>query len=50
MLISDTAARLYGLEKDLGLVGTEYQTSVAILFASYILFQVPSNLMAARVK
>lgn len=43
------AARLYGLEEDLNLVGTQYQTSVAILFASYILFQVPSNLLAARV-
>ena len=35
--------------EDTGLVGTEYQTVISILFASYILFQVPSNMVAARV-
>lgn len=30
-------AKLYGLPEDLGLVGAQYQTAVAILFASYIL-------------
>ncbi len=30
-------ARLYGLEKDLGLHGSQYQTAVSLLFVTYIL-------------
>lgn len=44
------AARLYGIVKDTGLVGTEYQTVISVLFASYILFQVPSNIIASKFK
>ena len=29
-------ARLYGLEKDLGLKGNQFQTSVSILFVTYL--------------
>ncbi|KAL4915522.1 major facilitator superfamily domain-containing protein [Aspergillus aurantiobrunneus] len=39
------AARLAGLEKDLGLEGVQYQTCVSILFVGYLLMQIPSNLM-----
>ncbi|OJJ63750.1 hypothetical protein ASPSYDRAFT_141445 [Aspergillus sydowii CBS 593.65] len=39
------AARLAGLEKDLKLVGMQYQTCVSILFVGYLLMQIPSNLM-----
>ncbi|KAK4983324.1 hypothetical protein LTR66_008864 [Elasticomyces elasticus] len=39
------AARLQGLEKDLHLVGSQYQTGLSILFVGYILMQVPSNLL-----
>ncbi|KAL4934560.1 putative MFS transporter [Aspergillus undulatus] len=39
------AARLAGLEKDLGLVGMQYQTCVSILFVGYLPMQIPSNLM-----
>lgn len=38
-----TIARLDGLEKDLGLTSTEYQTCISILFVGYILGQVPSS-------
>ncbi|KAI8193181.1 MFS transporter prlL [Colletotrichum sp. SAR 10_65] len=38
------SARLGGLEKDLGLTGSEFQTCVSILFVGYILMQVPSNM------
>ncbi|KAI9926247.1 hypothetical protein ASPWEDRAFT_53496 [Aspergillus wentii DTO 134E9] len=38
------AARLQGLETDLNLQGNQYQTGLAILFVSYLLTQVPSNL------
>jgi len=39
------AARLQGLEEDLNLHGDQYQTGLSILFVSYILAQVPSNLL-----
>lgn len=39
------AARLQGLEKDLHLVGNQYQTGLSILFVAYVLMQVPSNLL-----
>ncbi|KAI1339802.1 major facilitator superfamily domain-containing protein [Xylariaceae sp. FL0016] len=38
-------ARLYHLEEDLGLVGNQFQVAVSILFVTYILFEVPSNLV-----
>ncbi|KAK0719590.1 major facilitator superfamily domain-containing protein [Lasiosphaeris hirsuta] len=38
------AAKLAGIEKDLNLTSTEYQTSVSILFVGYLLMQIPSNL------
>ncbi|KAF1978330.1 putative MFS transporter [Bimuria novae-zelandiae CBS 107.79] len=38
------AAKLQGLERDLHLVGDQYQVGLSILFVGYILMQVPSNL------
>ncbi|KAH6649734.1 major facilitator superfamily domain-containing protein [Chaetomium tenue] len=38
------AARLAGLERDLNLTSTEFQTAVSILFVGYLLMQIPSNL------
>ncbi|KAI0486987.1 major facilitator superfamily domain-containing protein [Xylaria cf. heliscus] len=38
-------ARLYGLEKDLGLTGNQFQIAVSILFVTYIVFEIPSNLV-----
>ncbi|GAD97682.1 MFS transporter [Paecilomyces variotii No. 5] len=38
------AARLAGLEDDLGLTSVQYQTCVSILFVGYLLMQIPSNL------
>lgn len=38
-----TVARLDGMEKELNLTSTEYQTSVSILFVGYILGQIPSS-------
>lgn len=32
-------ARLYGMEKDLGLVGDQYQIAVSILFVTYCVCQ-----------
>lgn len=39
------AAKLQGLEEDLKLDDTKYQTGLSILFVGYILMQVPSNLL-----
>lgn len=41
-------ARLFGLEEDLELVGSMYQTAVAILFVPYVLIEVPSNLVLKK--
>ncbi|OTB01996.1 hypothetical protein M426DRAFT_63118 [Hypoxylon sp. CI-4A] len=38
-------ARLYSMEEDLGLVGNQYQVAVSIFFVTYLLFEVPSNLV-----
>ena len=45
---SDGNARLYGLEEDLGLQGDQYQTAVSILFVTYILSELPSNLILKK--
>lgn len=41
-------ARLYGMEEDLGLVQNQYQTAVSLLFVTYLLSEVPSNLVLKR--
>ncbi|KAL8654294.1 MAG: hypothetical protein Q9226_003494 [Calogaya cf. arnoldii] len=41
-------ARLYGMEEDLGLEGNQYQTAVSILFVTYLLAEVPSNLVLKK--
>ncbi|KAL1849552.1 hypothetical protein Plec18167_003155 [Paecilomyces lecythidis] len=41
-------ARLYGMEEDLGLVGNQYQVAVCILFVTYCIFEVPSNLVIKK--
>ncbi len=41
-------ARLYGMEEDLGLTGNQYQTAVSVLFVTYILSELPSNLVIKR--
>ncbi|KAG8892838.1 hypothetical protein FRB99_002417, partial [Tulasnella sp. 403] len=37
-------SRLYGLEKDLNMTGSMFQTSVSVLFVTYLAFEIPSNL------
>lgn len=41
-------ARLYGMEEDLGLVRNQYQTAVSLLFVTYLLSEVPSNLVLKK--
>lgn len=39
------SARLAGLEEDLNMTLTQYQTGLSILFVGYIIGQIPSNLL-----
>jgi MFS family permease len=43
-------ARLNTLEKDLGLVGSQYQTCVSILFVGYVIVGIPANMVVTRVR
>ncbi|KFY63372.1 hypothetical protein V496_04001 [Pseudogymnoascus sp. VKM F-4515 (FW-2607)] len=43
-------ARLDGLEEELNLTGTQYQTCIMILFVGYLLGQVPSNMLITRLR
>jgi MFS family permease len=43
-------ARLNDLEDDLGLVGSQYNTCISILFVGYLLMQVPSNMLMSSGK
>ncbi|KAF2641277.1 MFS general substrate transporter [Massarina eburnea CBS 473.64] len=43
-------ARLYGLEADLGLNAQQWQVAISILFVTYILSEVPSNLVLKKLR
>jgi MFS family permease len=43
-------ARLYGLEEDLSLNATQWQVAISILFVTYILSEVPSNLVLKKLR
>lgn len=38
-------ARLAGFEKDLGLRGYDYNTVLSVFYISYIIFEIPSNIV-----
>ncbi|KAL8369863.1 hypothetical protein RB595_000287 [Gaeumannomyces hyphopodioides] len=42
--------RLFGLEEDLGLEGDQFQLAVGVLFVTYCLFEVPSNMIIKRLQ
>jgi len=43
-------ARLGGLEKDLGMSGTDFNLATSILFVGYLTMQLPSNLLLTRIR
>ncbi|KAI0016128.1 major facilitator superfamily domain-containing protein [Xylariomycetidae sp. FL0641] len=43
-------ARLGSFEKDIGLVGNNYNTVISIFFVGYILTQIPTNLILSKVR
>jgi hypothetical protein len=42
--------KLNGLDDELGMVGSQYNTCVSIFFVGYISGQVPSNMLVTRVR
>ena len=43
-------ARLFGLETDTGLHGSQYNVALLLFFIPYILFEVPSNLLLKKMR
>ena len=43
-------ARLYHLERDLHLRGSQYQTAVSLLFVTYVICETPSNLVIKKLR
>ena len=43
-------ASVFGLNKDLGLVGNQYNTALTMFFVPYIAFEIPSNIILKRLK
>lgn len=43
-------ASVFGLQKDLQLTGTQYNTALTIFFVPYIAFEIPSNVILKRLK
>lgn len=43
-------ASVFGLQKDLGLSGTQYNTALTIFFVPYIVFEIPSNILLKKLK
>ncbi|OCF45725.1 nicotinamide mononucleotide permease [Kwoniella heveanensis CBS 569] len=42
------SARVQGIEKSLGMKGTQFNTAISLLFVGYILGQIPSNMILSR--
>ncbi|GJE91441.1 MFS general substrate transporter [Phanerochaete sordida] len=47
--VAVSSARLQGLEQDLGLTDIQYETVLAVLYASYVPAQIPSNMVLNRI-
>ncbi|KAI0821354.1 MFS general substrate transporter [Irpex lacteus] len=47
--VAVSAARLQGLEQDLGLTDIQYEGVIAVLYASYVPAQIPSNMILNRI-
>ena len=43
-------ASVFGLQKDLGLTGDQYNTALTMFFIPYIVFEIPSNIILKRLK
>lgn len=43
-------ARVQGIEKSLGLKGSDFNTAISVFFAGYLALQIPSNILLTRVR
>lgn len=43
-------SRVQGIEKSLGMTGSQFNTAISIFFVGYITLQIPSNLLLTRVR
>lgn len=43
-------ASVFGLQKDLGLTGYQYNNALTIFFVPYVLFEIPSNILLKKLK
>ncbi|TPX11277.1 uncharacterized protein E0L32_001095 [Thyridium curvatum] len=43
------ATKVYGIMEDLNMTNTDFATAISILFAGYIPFQIPSNLVMTKI-
>lgn len=43
-------ASVFGLQKDLKLTGTQYNTALTMFFIPYVVFEIPSNIILKRLK
>ena len=43
-------ASVFGLNQDLGLVGSQYNTALTMFFVPYIAFEIPSNIILKKLK
>ncbi|KAI9834854.1 MAG: hypothetical protein M1819_002762 [Sarea resinae] len=43
-------ASIFGLQKDLKLNGTKYNTALTIFFVPYVIFEIPSNILLKKLK
>ncbi|WVQ83939.1 hypothetical protein IAT38_006083 [Cryptococcus sp. DSM 104549] len=44
------SARVQGIEKSLGMVGSQFNTAISLLFVGYILGQIPSNMILSKTR
>ncbi len=43
-------AAVYGLQRDLGLVGNDFNIALTVFFVPYVLFEIPSNIVLKQLK
>lgn len=43
-------AKIAGLEKELGLTGYDYNAVLSVFYISYIVFEIPSNMLCKHVR
>lgn len=43
-------AAILGLQKDLDIENTKYNTALTIFFVPYVLFEIPSNILLKKLK